>query len=55
MIQSIIDKISKTSTVIIIAHRLATIQNVDKILKMENGKVSYVNWNKIQIVIYNKN
>ena len=55
MIQSIIDKISKTSTVIIIAHRLATIQNVDKILKVENGKVSYVNWNKIQIVIYNKN
>lgn len=43
MIQSIIDKISKTSTVIIIAHRLATIQNVDKILKVENGKVSYVN------------
>lgn len=39
MIQSIIDKISKTSTVIIIAHRLATIQNVDKILKVENGKV----------------
>ena len=55
MIQSIIDKISKTSTVIIIAHRLTTIQNVDKILKVENGKVSYVNWNKIQIVIYNKN
>lgn len=43
MIQSIIDKISKTSTVIIIAHRLTTIQNVDKILKVENGKVSYVN------------
>ena len=43
MIQSIIDKISKTSTVIIIAHRLATIQNVDKILKVENGKVLYVN------------
>ena len=39
MIQNIIDKISKTSTVIIIAHRLATIQNVDKIFKVENGKV----------------
>lgn len=42
MIQSIIDKISKTSTVIIIAHRLATIQNVDRILKVENGSVREV-------------
>ncbi len=32
MIQSIIDKISKTNTVLIIAHRLATIKNVDKIM-----------------------
>lgn len=42
MIQSIIEKISKTSTVIIIAHRLATIQNVDRILKVENGSVQEV-------------
>lgn len=39
MIQSIIDKISEKSTVIIIAHRLATIQNVDKILELKDGKV----------------
>lgn len=39
MIQSIIDKISKSSTVIIIAHRLSTIQNVDKILKLKDGEV----------------
>ena len=39
MIQSIIDKISETSTVIIIAHRLATIQNVDKVLELEQGSI----------------
>lgn len=40
MIQSIIDKISKNSTVIIIAHRLSTIQNVDRVLKLEDGDVA---------------
>lgn len=39
MIQNIIDKISQKSTVIIIAHRLATIQNVDKILELKEGKI----------------
>lgn len=39
MIQSIIDKISSTSTVIIIAHRLSTIQNVDKVLELKDGSV----------------
>ena len=39
MIQSIIDKISKNSTVIIIAHRLSTIQNVDRVLKLEDGNI----------------
>mgnify|MGYP003416472537 CR=1 FL=1 len=34
-----IDNLSKDATVIIIAHRPATIKNVDKILKVENGKV----------------
>lgn len=40
MIQNIIDKISKTSTVIIIAHRLATIQNVDRVLELKDGKIT---------------
>ena len=39
MIQSIIDRISKSSTVIIIAHRLSTIQNVDSILELKDGDV----------------
>ena len=42
MIQSIIDKISETSTVLIIAHRLATIKNVDKIIEIKNGSVNVV-------------
>lgn len=40
MIQSIIDKISEKSTVIIIAHRLATIQNVDRVLELKDGQVN---------------
>ncbi len=43
MIQSIIDKISKTSTVIIIAHRLSTIQNVDRILELKSDKMEEKN------------
>ena len=39
MIQSIIDKISSTSTVIIIAHRLSTIKNVDRVLELKDGSV----------------
>ena len=37
MIQRIIDKISKNSTVIIIDHRLSTIQNVDRVLKFKDS------------------
>ena len=39
MIQSIIDKISSTSTVIIIAHRLSTIKNVDRVLELKDVSV----------------
>ncbi|MGN0993264.1 MAG: ABC transporter ATP-binding protein [Bacilli bacterium] len=42
MIQSIIDKISQTSTVFIIAHRLATIKNVDKIIEIKDGSVNVI-------------
>ena len=38
-VKKVIDNLSKDATVIIIAHRPATIKNVDKILKVENGKV----------------
>lgn len=40
MIQSIVDKISQTSTVLIIAHRLSTIRNVDKIIEIKEGSVN---------------
>lgn len=42
MIQSIIDKISQTSTVFIIAHRLATIKNADKIIEIKDGSVNVI-------------
>lgn len=38
-LKKVIDSLLEDSTVIIIAHRPATIENVDKILKVEDGKV----------------
>lgn len=42
MIQNIIDKISKNSTVIIIAHRKSTIENSDEIIYLKDGKVDTI-------------
>lgn len=42
MIQKIIDHISKTSTVLIIAHRKSTIASSDKIIYLKNGKVDMI-------------
>ena len=42
MIQNIIDKISKTSTVIIIAHRKSTIENSDKIIYLKTGQIEKI-------------
>ncbi|MRJ10973.1 ABC transporter ATP-binding protein [Ornithobacterium rhinotracheale] len=39
LIQKATEKITKNRTSIIIAHRLATIQNADKIIVMEHGKI----------------
>ena len=41
-LKNVIDNLSKDSTVIIIAHRPATIENVDKVLKVEDKKVVQV-------------
>jgi len=40
LIQDAISKISRNKTIIVIAHRLSTIKMADKIIVMENGKVS---------------
>lgn len=42
MIQNIIDKISKNSTVIIIAHRKSTLENSDKIIYLKDGKIDMI-------------
>ena len=42
MIQSIIDHIAKTSTVIIIAHRKSTIASSDKIIYLKDGQVDAI-------------
>ncbi|WP_299440190.1 ABC transporter ATP-binding protein [uncultured Aquimarina sp.] len=39
LIQDATDKITKGRTSIVIAHRLATIKNADKIIVMDNGKI----------------
>lgn len=41
-IQKLIDKITKESTVIIIAHRKSTIENSDKIIYLKDGKVDVI-------------
>ena len=39
LIQKATDKLTQGRTSIIIAHRLATIQNADKIIVMDNGMI----------------
>ena len=39
MIQSAISKILKNRTSIVVAHRLSTIKEVDKIIVLENGEI----------------
>lgn len=42
MIQNIIDKISKKSTVIIIAHRKSTIESSNKIISLKDGQIDRI-------------
>ncbi len=39
-IQTALDKVTKNRTTIIIAHRLSTLKNADKIIVIENGKIA---------------
>lgn len=39
LIQQAISKLTRGKTVIVIAHRLATIENADQILVVEHGKI----------------
>lgn len=41
-IQKLIDKITKSSTVIIIAHRKSTIESSDKIIYLKDGKIDAI-------------
>lgn len=46
LIQNLIDKIAKTSTVIVIAHRKSTIEKSDKVIYLKEGKVEKID-NKV--------
>ena len=39
-IMDTIDKLDKNLTIIMIAHRITTLSNFDRILKIENGKIT---------------
>ena len=51
-LQKVIFNVSKGKTVLIISHRLETVKNADNILKIENGKISNINFQDIQQSIY---
>ncbi|MCL1972011.1 MAG: ABC transporter ATP-binding protein/permease [Endomicrobia bacterium] len=40
LVQSAVENLMKNRTVILIAHRLATVRNADKILVMDNGRIT---------------
>ena len=42
MLQNIMDKISKESTVIVIAHRKSTIESADKVIYLKDGHVDLI-------------
>ncbi len=42
MIQKVIDHISKTSTVIIIAHRKSTLASSDKVIYVKDGEIDII-------------
>ena len=42
MIQNSIDKISKSSTVIIIAHRKSTIESADRVIYLKEGQIDKI-------------
>lgn len=46
ILQSSIEELSKKSTVITVAHRLYTIKNADRILLMDNGKITAAGTNE---------
>ena len=58
LIQQALSKISKDRTVIVVAHRLSTIQKADKIIVLEDGKVaeqgSHLELAKTSGGLYNK-
>jgi ATP-binding cassette subfamily B protein len=41
-VQKALEKLSKTKTVIVIAHRLATVKKADKIVVMEDGMIKSI-------------
>jgi ATP-binding cassette subfamily B protein len=40
LIQQAIDELSRTRTVVVIAHRLSTVMKADKIIVLEEGKIT---------------
>ncbi len=46
LVQETINKVIKDHTVIVVAHRLSTIQNADQIVVLQNGKIKEVGTHK---------
>jgi hypothetical protein len=49
IVQSSLDNVSKGRTVLVIAHRLSTVQNADMIVVLHNGIIVEVIWNAVRL------
>jgi ABC-type multidrug transport system fused ATPase/permease subunit len=48
IVQSSLDNVSKGRTVLVIAHRLSTVQNADMIVVLHNGVIVEVRWEYVE-------
>jgi ABC-type multidrug transport system fused ATPase/permease subunit len=48
IVQSSLDTVSKGRTVLVIAHRLSTVQNADMIVVLHNGIIVEVRWECVE-------
>ena len=54
LVMDSITSLNKKLTIIIIAHRITTLQNCDKIIEIDNGEICYQGYDNIPIQLKNQ-